>query len=115
MCTDETIVSDVDVTIEIVDVVVRQDGGTECDDGVRPDVNATRVGFVELGTERNHGPFADIHFPDANEVEATEPEHEVPQHFAAPGRQGDRGVTDGDRAIFPIATVKSVLVRHGAR
>src|SRR5207248_8343430 len=68
------LVSDVDVTIEIVDVVVRQDGGTECDDGVRPDVNATRVGFVELGTERNHGPFADIHFPDANEVEATEPE-----------------------------------------
>jgi hypothetical protein len=112
MCTDETVVSDVDITITIVDIIVRQDGGTECDDCVLPDVKSPRICFVELGGERNHGPFADIHLPNANEVEATEPQHEITQHVTHPGRQGDRGVTDRDRAIRRVATAKSVLVRH---
>jgi hypothetical protein len=112
MCTDEAIVSNVDVTITIIDIIMGQDSGTECDDCVLPDMNSLRICFVELGGERNHGPFTEIHAPNANQVEATKPQHEVTQQVTYPGRQGHRGVTDGRRGIFPVATVKSVFVRH---
>jgi hypothetical protein len=66
MCTNETIVADVDVAILVVDVIVRQDCGSERDHCILPDVESERIGLVELGTHRNNGSFSDIHFPNPN-------------------------------------------------
>ena len=86
MCADETIVADAHVAISIVDIIVRQDRGTKRDNRVLPDVDSLRIGLIELGTQRDHGSFADVHFPDANQVVATDRHHDVTQRLTHPGR-----------------------------
>ena len=66
VCANETIVANTHVTIASVDMVVRQNGDTECDNCVLPDVDASRIGLVESRTERDNRSLPDIHSPDPN-------------------------------------------------
>jgi hypothetical protein len=66
MGADKTIIADIHVTIAIVDGIVSEDCGPESYSSVLPDVNSSRVSFVELGTQRNEGSFPDIHLPNPN-------------------------------------------------
>jgi len=66
MRADKTVIADMHVTIAIVDGIVRQNCGSESHSRVFPDVNSSRVSFVELGTQRNKGSFPEIHLPNPN-------------------------------------------------
>src|SRR5207245_10545778 len=66
MRADKTVIADMHVAIAIIDGIVRQNCGSESYSRVFPDVNSSRVSFVELGTQRNKGSFAKIHLPNPN-------------------------------------------------
>ena len=82
MRADEAVVPDADVPIDFVNVVVRQDGGAECDDGVRADVNAFGIRQVELRTHGNRCSFPDLHLPDLHQVLPAECNHDFAQPVA---------------------------------
>ena len=83
---DEAVVTNVYVTITLVDIVVRQDGSPEGDNRVLPDVDSAGIGLVELRTEGNSGSFPDLHLPSSNEVLATEFLRHVTQRLTDPRR-----------------------------
>src|SRR5436309_12527893 len=95
---DEAVVADEHVTSAPVDVVVRQDGGAECDGGVLADMNAARVRLVELRAHRNRGSFAEIHLSHATQVLPTQPENEFTHPIEYAGRYRDRQRSSSKRS-----------------
>src|SRR5439155_3440339 len=86
MGTNEAITANMHVSITVVDIVVSQDRGAECDSCVRSDVDAPRIGLVKLGAQGNAGAFPDIHLPNSNEVLAAERHHDGTQLLTYPRR-----------------------------
>src|SRR5262245_7628038 len=90
MGADEAIVTDTDIGVAPIDVIVRQDRGAERHRRVLSDMDSTGIGLVELRTHGDAGSFADVHLPDVNEVLAAKNYHEVAHPLAYPGCQRGR-------------------------
>ena len=72
MRTYQTVFSDIDVSVLIVDKIVCQNCCTEPNTGSFAYVDTTGVGLIELRSRRYSGAFSDIHTPHADIIEAPE-------------------------------------------
>jgi hypothetical protein len=55
----------------IVDEIMRQYRRVECQQRAVPDMDATRVGAIELGQARDQDFLADVHPPDLVEIKSS--------------------------------------------